>query len=109
MKLSLITSSALAVVVLASAFAPLALAGGEPKNVAPFTARTVNHSAAALVRGESKAQLPFTRQVSASEIGSPGRNWTLLALVAGSVVLVIGAGGAALNYMTRSPKASPAL
>jgi hypothetical protein len=56
------TGSRAIVAVLASlSLAPVALAGGEPKNEPPFTARPDPPANVRAGLGESKNELPFTR------------------------------------------------
>jgi hypothetical protein len=98
----------LTLVSLASAaiFVPTALAGGEPKNDAPFTRpATVRSEQAAAhptirqepaTRGEAKNQLPFTRPATVviAKSSDTGFDWTAggLGALAGFGIALTGAG-----------------
>jgi hypothetical protein len=115
---------ALATVSLATAVAPAALAGGEPKNDSPFTRPALGHASTQVSRlaggtgvrvpvGEPKNEAPFTQPVpSVTSIvvrSGGGFDWTdaLLGAAAGIGAAVAAIGGVTLSRASRGRAPRP--
>jgi hypothetical protein len=66
----------LALIAVAAAVAPVALAGGERKNMAPFAAHAQNPVTRQFGMGEAKNQWPFTRPIGNHRLASATRRAT---------------------------------
>src|SRR5581483_12270714 len=102
---------ALVAIVASAALAPVAAAGGEPKNQPPFTQAVATVVPGARLAAEPKNELPFTRSVAIPETivvqASNGFSWVDAAIGAAAAI-GLGAAGTGAGLAVRASRGTRA-